>query len=68
MSSQVIDDLSKGLKSPRVIRMEDALNKQANPEGNPENHHIRFVSELAIYEWFENVDAFLKGKKTMSLQ
>ena len=68
MSSQVINDLSEGLKSPRVIRMENALNKQANPEGNPENHHIKFVSETALYEWLKRVEFFIKGKRKMAVK
>ena len=67
MSNPVIQGLQNGLKTPSIIRMEDALNKQANPGGNPDNHHIKFINEEAIMEFFKRVDSFVNGKGKMRL-
>lgn len=67
MSTSVLEDLRKGIKSPLVIRMESAMNKQSNPEGNPENHHIMFIDEPSLMQWFDLVEAFLKGEIKMKL-
>lgn len=67
ISNSVLEDIKQGVKSPRVIRMENAMNKQANPEGNPENHHMKFIDEPSLMLWFNMVEAFLKGERKMRL-
>lgn len=67
ISNMVLDQLKKGFKTPLVIRMENALNKQANPEGNPDNHHIKFIDENTLLTYFSQVDAYVHGKGKMKL-
>ena len=67
ISGSVLEGIRLGVKSPRVIRMENAMNKQANPEGNPENHHMKFIDEPSLMLWFNMVEAFLQGERKMRL-
>lgn len=68
MSNTILEQMKTGVKSKLVIRMEDAMNKQANPEGNPDNHHIKFISEDAIMAYLEMRDNFVQGKTKMKVQ
>lgn len=67
ISNSVLEDLKKGYKSPLVIRMENALNKQANPDGNPDNHHIKFIDENTILSYLSMIDDYVQGKGKMKV-
>lgn len=65
ISNSVLDKLRNGFKTPLVIRMENALNKQSNPKGNPDEHHIKFIDENTLLAYLNMIDDFVQGKGKM---
>lgn len=66
ISNKVLEEMKKsGYKSPRFVRMEDAMNRQANPEGNPENHHIKCIDEDTLLEFLKRTEEYVNDKRMM---
>ena len=67
ISNSVLGELRKGFKTPLVIRMENAMNTQSNPEGNPDNHHIQFIDEDTLTAYLSMIDEYLQGERKMKV-
>ena len=41
------------------------MNKQSNPKGNPDEHHIKFIDENTLLAYLNMIDDFVQGKGKM---
>lgn len=68
ISNKVYDDLfNKNYKSKSILKIEDAMNAQSNPEGNPDKHYVKLVNEDSLNVFLKNVKDYDNGLIRMKL-
>ena len=68
ISNQVINDLfENNHKSKAVLKIEDAMNAQSNPDGNPDKHYVKLINEDTLNIYLKKVSDYNKGLTKMKL-